>query len=174
MPEGERSNSDDPAQPPQKRPREPLYLRMYFQSHLTDLVRLFGYREISLDQARKELTPLIEKYGKQVMVDAAEEIVFIDNSKTPEVARLSDQARKLARQLLGRPPELANGSSPLSGPGLTAANSVKPSAPNATYPVSADSSPPVTPGPEAKAKAGRATRRTKKKPMPENQANTAE
>lgn len=44
----------DPASP-LTRPQEPLCIRMYFQKHLTDLVRLFGYDEISVEQAREKL-----------------------------------------------------------------------------------------------------------------------
>ena len=88
---------------PAKRPREPLYIRMYFQNHLTDLVRLFGYDEIPLERAREELKPLIDKYGQKILEEAVEEIIFIDGTKTPPVARLTDHARTLARQLLGSP-----------------------------------------------------------------------
>lgn len=96
-----------PAESPREqiatRPREPLYLRMFFQSHLTDLVRAFGYDEIPLEDAREKLKPLVAKFGREKMEAAAEEIIVIDESKSPAVVRLTDHARKLAVQILGSP-----------------------------------------------------------------------
>lgn len=86
-----------------KRPQEPLVMRMYYKQHLVDLVRLFGYSEMPMDEAREKLKPLVEKYGQTIMADAAEEIIFIDNAKMPAVARLTDHARKLAVGILGSP-----------------------------------------------------------------------
>lgn len=77
---------------------------MYFKQHLTDLVRLFGNSEIPLPEAREKLKPLVDKYGKELMESAAEEIIFIDGSHDHAIARLTDDARKLAVQLIGRPP----------------------------------------------------------------------
>src|SRR5258708_18097098 len=103
MPRPDDPPAESPPEQTAARPREPLYLRLFYQSHLTDLVRLFGYSEIPDEEARKKLKPIVEKYGKKKMEAAVEEIVFIDDTKSPAVARLTDHARKLALQILGSP-----------------------------------------------------------------------
>ena len=99
---------EPPASSPEpipKRQQEPLYIRMYYQEHLTELVRLFGYREIPADDALKMVQPLIEKYGRPKMMEATKEIVLVDCSRDPPMTRLTDHARKLAIQILGSPPK---------------------------------------------------------------------
>jgi len=86
--------------------RRPLHLRMYFESHLTELVRLFGYSEVPVDQAKANLKPLIEKYGEPAIKAAVEEIIIVSDTDPP-VARLTDDARRLALQLLGKPSALS-------------------------------------------------------------------
>src|SRR5437868_3928450 len=76
---------------------------MYFQQHLTELVRLFGYRNVPLDEAREMLKPLNETYGLDTMKAAVEEIIYIDDGSDRPVARLADHARKLAIGILGSP-----------------------------------------------------------------------
>lgn len=78
-------------------------MRMHFKQEFVDLVRLFGYSEIPIPEAREKVKPLIDKYGQKLIEAAAEEIIFVDNAATPEVARLTDHARKLAVQILGSP-----------------------------------------------------------------------
>lgn len=103
MPEfNRRQGETEPAQSP-SRSRDPLYLRLYFQQHLTELVRLFGYRDVPLDEARELLKPLNETYGLDTMKIAAEEIIFIDGSSDRPIARLADHVRKLAVGILGSP-----------------------------------------------------------------------
>lgn len=89
--------------PVRKQPRAPLVLRMYAQRHMVDVVRLFGYAEIPVDEARRRIRELVEKYGRAAVEAATDEIVFVDDSKQPAVARLSDEARRLVIQILGRP-----------------------------------------------------------------------
>jgi hypothetical protein len=103
MPEFNRRQGDTGPEQSPNRSRDPLYLRLYFQQHLTDLVRLFGYREVPLDEARESLKPLNERYGLDTMKTAVEEIIFVDGSSDPPIARLTDHARKLAVGILGSP-----------------------------------------------------------------------
>ena len=82
--------------------KQPLYIRLYFRRHMTELVQLIGYREVPLDEMRKQLAPLIEQYGQETITDATDEIVEI-----VEVARLKQEVRRLARQILGPSPNAA-------------------------------------------------------------------
>lgn len=98
-------------QPPQStdrrtstRKQNPLYLRMYFQTWMTELVQLIGYRDVPIDEAREKLKPLIDRHGKQRMMEACEELVEVDASKKPTVARLKAEVSKLAFQILGPRP----------------------------------------------------------------------
>ena len=103
MPDVKLTDDDPPQDQRRKCPKEAIVVRMYYKEHLTDLVRLFGYSEISLDAVREKFKPLVEKYGRTLMEAAAEEIIFIDGTREPAVARLTDDARKLAGGILGRP-----------------------------------------------------------------------
>jgi hypothetical protein len=103
MPEFNRQQGDTGPEQSPIRSRDPLYLRLYFQKHLTEIVRLFGYRDVPLDEAREFLKPLNETYGLDTMKIAVEEIIFIDGSSDRPVARLADHARKLAVGILGSP-----------------------------------------------------------------------
>jgi hypothetical protein len=86
---------------------QPLYVRLYRDPHLVDLVRLIGYDGLPVAEAKERLKPLNEQYGVDKMKAAVEEIVRIDTSVSPPIARLTETARKLAWQLLGPPPEKA-------------------------------------------------------------------
>lgn len=118
MTESFRPEADTGREQPPKRSREPLHLRMYFQQHLTELVRLFGYHDVPLDEAREALKPLNETYGLDAMKAAVEEIIHIDGASDPPVARLTDHARKLAVGILGsrKSPETADTSTPEAAP----------------------------------------------------------
>ncbi len=84
----------------------PLYIRMYTQPHLVALVRLLGYRGLPVPEAKERLRALSAEYGKERMQAAARELVEIDRAQDPPVARLTEEVRRLAWQLLG-PPECA-------------------------------------------------------------------
>lgn len=77
-----------------------LSVRIYFEPHLTELVRLVGYDAFPLDEGRSRLRPLVEKYGKDRVNAAADDILDMRNG----VLRLSTKARRAAWQLLGPPP----------------------------------------------------------------------
>jgi hypothetical protein len=88
-----------------KKPKAPLWQRMYFQRHMTDVVRAFGYRSVPLEETRDLLKPLLDTYGRTLVQSATDEIIVIEGPHETPVARLTDEARKLAIQILGRPPE---------------------------------------------------------------------
>src|SRR4051812_13707993 len=83
---------------------KPLYLRLYHEPHLSDLTRLIGYDGLPVPEAKERLRPLNERYGEQKMKAAAGELLEVDSSREPPLARLKDPVRKLAWQLLGPPP----------------------------------------------------------------------
>lgn len=90
----------------QRTTRPPLYVRMYFNPAYTDLVRLVGYGGLPLlPDARKKIQLLVEKFGEEKLREAEQALIEYDTSREPGVARLTAQARKLAFQLLGPPPE---------------------------------------------------------------------
>jgi hypothetical protein len=117
-------SSPQPHQAKKKAPggKQPLYIRLYFRRHMTELVQLIGYREVSLDEMRKQLVPLVEQYGQETITDATDEIVEII-----EVARLKQEVRRVARQILGPPPNpagatITNTSLPTPTPSSAIAN----------------------------------------------------
>lgn len=92
-----------------KKAKQPLWQRMYFQPHMTEIVRRMGYAELPVDEAANRLRPLFETFGRPSIEEGAAELITIDDTQSPAIARLSDEARKLAVQILGRPPESSDG-----------------------------------------------------------------
>lgn len=80
-------------------------MRLYFKVHLTDLVRAFRYDAVPVEEAKTRLKSLSERYGEDVIADAAEELLEIEYNGTQQVARLRDNVRHLARGILGSPPK---------------------------------------------------------------------
>jgi hypothetical protein len=95
--------------------RSPLCIRIYFEPHLTDLIRLIGYGSLPWDEARQRLAPLAAKYGKDRMEAAAQELLEVDRAGQPPMVRLCGAARKAAWQLLGPPPADDPPDGPVSG-----------------------------------------------------------
>jgi hypothetical protein len=85
--------------------RQPLCVRLYFEPHLVELVRLIGYQALPLEEARARMAPLVAKYGKDKLNAAIMELFKIDTSQEPHRAYLKPEARRSAWQLLGPPPE---------------------------------------------------------------------
>jgi hypothetical protein len=117
------------------KPKQPLWWRMYFQKHMTEIVRRIGYDELPLEIAKERLRPLLADYGQALIEEAAAELLTIDDGQPP-IARLTAEARKLAIQILGWPPEAAP-----STPGL-------PPPPEATNPPSAATEAPSSARPQ--------------------------
>jgi hypothetical protein len=84
--------------------RPPLCIRICFEPHLTDLVRIVGYGALPLDEARARLASLAERHGKERMRAGADETLEVDRTGRPPVVRLNPAARKAAWQLIGPPP----------------------------------------------------------------------
>jgi hypothetical protein len=66
------------------------------------LVRMFGHREVPIEEARGKVRELVERYGKETMLAASNEIVEQDGHGEVQIARLTERARTLAVQLIGR------------------------------------------------------------------------
>ena len=81
-----------------------LHLRLYFRRHMTDLVKLFGYAGLSIEEAKDRLLPLRNEYGDPPIMAAIEELVDIDHSRLPHWVNLKRNVLVLARQILGPPP----------------------------------------------------------------------
>jgi hypothetical protein len=45
--------------------KKKLLLQMYRLTHWIELIRLFGYQTLPMDQARQAIKPLAEKFGKE-------------------------------------------------------------------------------------------------------------
>lgn len=90
--------------PPSNGSREPLYLRLYFKPHLTDMARVFRYDSVPIDEAREKLKVLSDKYGQPVIGEAADELLLVEYREGEQTARLKDHVRKIAFGLLGSPP----------------------------------------------------------------------
>jgi hypothetical protein len=84
--------------------RQPLCVRLYFETHLVELVRLIGYDELPVERARERMAPLVERYGKDRINAAIKEILQVDSTQDPPRARLTAAARAAAWQMLGPPP----------------------------------------------------------------------
>jgi hypothetical protein len=84
--------------------REPLVLRLYFHPPLYELARLIGYAGLPLDEARQLVQPLRERHGRAAMKAAEAEIVRIDDQAQPPRVVLTEECKRVCRQLLGPPP----------------------------------------------------------------------
>ncbi len=96
--------------------KQPLVIRLYFDRCLTEVAQLIGYNDVPVDQARERLKPLIERFDKQRLQSAAEELLDVDSSKQPPVARLKADVAKMAFQLLGPRPAIVSAAPPLGSP----------------------------------------------------------
>jgi len=84
--------------------RHPLSVRIYFEPHLTAMVRLIGYETYPLEEGRARLRPLVERYGRDRVNSAAQEALDMRHG----VIRLNAKVRRAAWQLLGPPPAPAS------------------------------------------------------------------
>ena len=80
-------------------------MRMYFDRCLTDITRTIGYHDVPADEALERMTPLIERYGKEKVIAATTELLDVDSTAKPVVARLKADVRRFAFQMLGPPPD---------------------------------------------------------------------
>jgi hypothetical protein len=92
-------------------PREqPLWYRLYYLPQYYELARILGYDALPVAEAAARARPLLERFGKETMDRVSRDMVHLDDSASPPTARLSDEARRLCRQLLGPPPDVADAS----------------------------------------------------------------
>src|SRR5437879_3259412 len=84
--------------------KERLLQKLYTLPHWIAVIRLFGYRTLSMDTAREQIKPVAKEFGKEPVADACEVLVEIVAGKEP-VARLKSHIKRMAFQILG--PETA-------------------------------------------------------------------
>lgn len=84
--------------------KEKLLLQMYRLAHWIELIRLFGYRTLPMEQARQAIKPITEKFGKEPVAEACEAMVEISTPDKVPVARLKPHIRRMAFQILGPEP----------------------------------------------------------------------
>src|SRR5579872_4990284 len=68
---------------------QPLYIRLYFEPHLTEVVLLLGYQGLPEPDFAKAVSALVEKYGRDKVMDATSEITEADRSTKCPVIRLT-------------------------------------------------------------------------------------
>lgn len=84
--------------------KEKLLLQMYRLAHWIELIRLFGYQTLPMEQARQAIKPIAEKFGKEPVAEACEAMVEISTPDKEPVARLKPHIRRMAFQILGPEP----------------------------------------------------------------------
>lgn len=83
--------------------KRPLWHRIIYEEQMVALVRLLGHEGMPLKELALKSQPLIEKFGKERLQEAADEIVEVVGNGDAAIVRLSEQAHKFAIQLLGQP-----------------------------------------------------------------------
>lgn len=84
--------------------KEKLLLQMYRLAHWIEVIRLFGYQTLPMEQARQAIKPIAEKFGKEPVAEACEVMVEISTPDKEPVARLKPHIRRMAFQILGPEP----------------------------------------------------------------------
>lgn len=84
--------------------KEKLLLQMYSRKHWIELIRLFRYQTLPMEQARKAIEPLAKQFGKDPMAAACEVLIEISTPSKETVARLKPHVRRMAYQILGPEP----------------------------------------------------------------------
>lgn len=90
--------------PPTTPNGQPLHLRLFFQRHMTDLVRLIGHAEHRLDEFLARVEPLHERYGEEAVKRGLDELVDVTRRDEEQFLMLKPHVRQLALQIIGRPP----------------------------------------------------------------------
>jgi len=96
--------------------KEKLLTKMYFRQDWIELIRLFGYQTLPMEQARQAIKPLAEKFGKEPMAAACEVLVEISTPDKEPVARLKPHIRRMAFQILGPEPTANTVPAPIAPP----------------------------------------------------------
>ena len=139
--------------------KKPLWCRIIFDDQMVALVRLLGHAGMPLKEMRDKAKPLVEKFGRERLQEAADEIVETIGDGDDAIVRLTEQAQKLAIQLIGRPrtegspttaASIAAGSQPLAPieseaiPPTPETNSMTLREPNLSPPIAVSSETPTT------------------------------
>jgi hypothetical protein len=82
---------------------EPLIMRLHFQIHMYELVRLIGYEGVPEAELCETIKPLVAAHTLAKMRPAAHELTQTDE-KT-RLVTLRPEVRRIAFQILGPPPE---------------------------------------------------------------------
>lgn len=104
--------------------KEKLLQKMFSLPHWIAVIRLFGYRTLSMDTAREQLKPIAKKFGKEPVADACEVLVEIVAGKEP-VARLKTHIKHMAFQILGPEAVSPEPVAPLASGGPTKARDTR-------------------------------------------------
>ena len=87
--------------------KQQLHDRLYYRQCLRDIVTLIGYEGRPLPELQSAYEALVEKHGRQAVVDGGDEILRLDVSCDLPMVRLTDEVSKLAWAIIGRPEETA-------------------------------------------------------------------
>lgn len=83
----------------------PVWEKLYRSEPNMELAKEVGYFGKPIPETRQRVDELVKRYGKEAMEKASRDIVRIDTTTEPPTARLTDEIRKVAAQLLGPAPE---------------------------------------------------------------------
>lgn len=83
--------------------KKPLWCRIIYDDQMVALVRLLGHEGMPLKEMREKAEPLVEKFGRERLEEAADEIIETVGDGDDATVRLTEEAHKYAIQLLGRP-----------------------------------------------------------------------
>jgi len=84
--------------------KQKLILQMYTRKDWIELIRLFRYQTLPMEQARTAIEPLAKQFGKESMAAACEVLIEISTPGKETVARLKPHVRRMAYQMLGPEP----------------------------------------------------------------------
>src|ERR1051325_6725115 len=93
------------AQPLPRQEKEKLLQQMYSVPLWIELIRLFAYRTLAMEDARSAIKPLAEQFGKEPVAKASEILVEIFTQDQQAFARLKLHIRRMAFQILGPEPD---------------------------------------------------------------------
>lgn len=83
--------------------KDALHNRLYFNPLYPELARMIGYSGILFTEAQEKVKEIAERFPKEKIQAAVEEISRFDTSTKPATIRLTDEAQRLCWQLLGPP-----------------------------------------------------------------------
>ncbi len=78
-------------------------MRLYSSPVHVDIVRMIGYDDWVLYDARCQIVKLMRRHGVASVISAAAELIEVDHRPGDDIARLSGEVRCFAIGILGRP-----------------------------------------------------------------------